>query len=42
MDRKASMARKKSRTAAHIVETTPIRLAGVDTHPGWHALRTVA
>ncbi len=42
MDRKASMERKVSRAAAHVVETTPITLAGVDTHPGWHALRTVA
>ena len=37
MDSKSLDGQKKSRTAAHIVETTPIRLAGVDTHPGWHA-----
>ena len=42
MDRKASMDRKISRAAAQVVETRPITLAGVDTHPGLHALRTVA
>jgi stearoyl-CoA 9-desaturase NADPH oxidoreductase len=36
------MDRKISRGAAQVVETKPITLAGVDTHPGWHALRTVA
>jgi stearoyl-CoA 9-desaturase NADPH oxidoreductase len=36
------MDRKISRAAADVVETSPITLAGVDTHPGWHALRTVA
>jgi stearoyl-CoA 9-desaturase NADPH oxidoreductase len=36
------MDRKISRGAAQVVETRPITLAGVDTHPGWHALRTVA
>src|SRR5438270_3232567 len=36
------MDRKISRAAAQVVETTPITLAGVDTHPGWHALRTLA
>jgi stearoyl-CoA 9-desaturase NADPH oxidoreductase len=36
------MDRKISRAAADVVETRPITLAGVDTHPGWHALRTVA
>ena len=33
---------KISRAATQVVETRPITLAGVDTHPGWHALRTVA
>ena len=42
MDRKASMDRKITRAAADVVETRPITLAGVDTHPGWHALRTLA
>src|ERR1700716_3346399 len=42
MDRKASMDRKISRAAAQVVETRPITLAGVDTHPGLQALRTVA
>ena len=42
MDRKASMDRKITRAEADVVETRPITLAGVDTHPGWHALRTLA
>jgi ferredoxin-NADP reductase len=33
---------KISRAAKQGIETRPITLAGVDTHPGWHALRTVA
>jgi len=36
------MARKIARVTANVVETRPITLAGVDTHPGWHALRTLA
>lgn len=36
------MDRKISRAAADVVETTPITLAGVETHPGWHALRKLA
>jgi ferredoxin-NADP reductase len=36
------MDRKISRAAAQVVETRPITLAGVDTHPGWHALRIMA
>jgi ferredoxin-NADP reductase len=36
------MDRKVSRAAADVVETVPITLAGVETHPGWHALRTIA
>ncbi len=36
------MDRKVSRVAADIIETRPITLAGVETHPGWHALRTLA
>lgn len=36
------MDRKVSRAAADVVETRPITLAGVETHPGWHALRTLA
>jgi len=36
------MDRKVSRAAADVVETRPITLAGVGTHPGWHALRTLA
>src|SRR5580693_3015348 len=42
MDRTASMDRKISRPAADVIETKPITLAGVETHPGWHALRTLA
>ncbi|MGO9284808.1 MAG: ferredoxin reductase [Mycobacterium sp.] len=36
------MARKIARVTADVVDTTPVTLAGVDTHPGWHALRTLA
>jgi len=36
------MDRKTSRAAKQGIDTRPITLAGVDTHPGWHALRTVA
>jgi len=36
------MDRKVSRAAADVVETRPITLAGVEIHPGWHALRTLA
>ena len=36
------MDRKIARVTADVVETTPVTLAGVDTHPGWHALRTLA
>ncbi|HEY2198918.1 MAG TPA: FAD-binding oxidoreductase, partial [Mycobacterium sp.] len=36
------MDRKISRPAADVIETRPITLAGVETHPGWHALRTLA
>jgi stearoyl-CoA 9-desaturase NADPH oxidoreductase len=36
------MARKFARVTANVVDTTPITLAAVDTHPGWHALRTLA
>jgi ferredoxin-NADP reductase len=36
------MDRKVSRAGADVVETRPITLAGVGTHPGWHALRTLA
>jgi stearoyl-CoA 9-desaturase NADPH oxidoreductase len=36
------MDRKVSRPAADVIETKPITLAGVETHPGWHALRTLA
>ena len=37
MDRKISRA-----STADVIETKPVTLAGVDTHPGWHALRTLA
>jgi ferredoxin-NADP reductase len=33
---------KISRAATRGIDTRPITLAGVDTHPGWHALRSVA
>jgi stearoyl-CoA 9-desaturase NADPH oxidoreductase len=36
------MDRKIARVTADVVETKPITLAGVDPHPGWHALRTLA
>src|SRR5580704_19598450 len=36
------MDRKITRAEADVVETRPITLAGVETHPGWHALRTLA
>jgi stearoyl-CoA 9-desaturase NADPH oxidoreductase len=36
------MDRKIARVTADVVETMPITLAGVDTHPGWHTLRTLA
>jgi stearoyl-CoA 9-desaturase NADPH oxidoreductase len=36
------MDRKISRPTADVVQTTPITLAGVDTHPGWYALRKLA
>ncbi|HWF68801.1 MAG TPA: ferredoxin reductase [Mycobacterium sp.] len=36
------MDRKIARVTANIVETTPITVAGVDTHPGWHVLRSLA
>ncbi|MFZ1164973.1 MAG: ferredoxin reductase, partial [Mycobacterium sp.] len=42
MARKAVVDRKIPRAAADVVETRPITLAGVETHPGWHALRTLA
>jgi stearoyl-CoA 9-desaturase NADPH oxidoreductase len=36
------MTRKIARITADVVATTPITVAGVDTHPGWHALRKMA
>ena len=36
------MDRKIARITADVVETTPITVAGVDTHPGWHVLRSLA
>jgi stearoyl-CoA 9-desaturase NADPH oxidoreductase len=36
------MDRKIARVTADVVETVPVTLAGVDTHPGWHTLRTLA
>jgi ferredoxin-NADP reductase len=36
------MDRKIARITADVVETKPVTLAAVDTHPGWHALRTLA
>ena len=42
MDRVSSMDRRVSRAAADVVDTVPITLAGVETHPGWHALRKIA
>jgi stearoyl-CoA 9-desaturase NADPH oxidoreductase len=34
--------RKVARVTGNVVDTKPVTLAGVDTHPGWHALRTMA
>jgi stearoyl-CoA 9-desaturase NADPH oxidoreductase len=42
MNRVSSMDRRVSRAAADVIETVPITLAGVETHPGWHALRKIA
>ena len=42
MNRVSSIDRKVSRAAADVIETMPITLAGVETHPGWHALRKIA
>src|SRR6202000_1000064 len=36
------MDRKIARVTADVVETVPATLAGVDTHPGWYALRKLA
>jgi ferredoxin-NADP reductase len=36
------MDRKFAKVTADVVDTQPVTLAGVDTHPGWHALRTLA
>ena len=36
------MTRKIAKVTANVVETRPVTLAGMDTHPGWHALRSVA
>jgi stearoyl-CoA 9-desaturase NADPH oxidoreductase len=36
------MDRKIARITADVVETKPITVAGVDTHPGWHVLRSLA
>jgi stearoyl-CoA 9-desaturase NADPH oxidoreductase len=36
------MTRKIAKVTADVVETAPITVAGVDTHPGWHALRNIA
>jgi stearoyl-CoA 9-desaturase NADPH oxidoreductase len=36
------MDRKIARITADVVDTTPITVAGVDTHPGWHVLRSLA
>ena len=36
------MDRKIARVTANVVETVPATLAGVDTHPGWYALRKLA
>ena len=36
------MDRKIARVTANVVETTPVTLAGVDTHPGWHTMRSLA
>jgi stearoyl-CoA 9-desaturase NADPH oxidoreductase len=36
------MDRKIGKVTANIVDTTPISVAGTNTHPGWHALRRLA
>jgi stearoyl-CoA 9-desaturase NADPH oxidoreductase len=36
------MDRKIARVTAEVVDTVPVTLAGVDTHPGWYALRQLA
>jgi stearoyl-CoA 9-desaturase NADPH oxidoreductase len=36
------MDRKIARVTANVVDTKPITVAGVDTHPGWHVLRSLA
>jgi ferredoxin-NADP reductase len=36
------MSRRIARVTADVVDTVPVTLAGVDTHPGWHVLRTLA
>ena len=36
------MNRKVAKVTGNVVDTKPVTLAGVDTHPGWHALRTMA
>jgi stearoyl-CoA 9-desaturase NADPH oxidoreductase len=36
------MDRKIARVTADVVDTVPATLAGVDTHPGWYALRKLA
>ncbi len=36
------MTRKIAKVTANVVETKPVTVAGMDTHPGWHALRSLA
>jgi ferredoxin-NADP reductase len=36
------MDRKVGKVTANIVDTKPISVAGMNTHPGWHALRRLA
>ena len=36
------MDRKIARVTANVVDTMPITVAGVDTHPGFYALRKLA
>ncbi len=36
------MDRKIAKVTANVVETKPATVAGMDTHPGWHALRSLA
>jgi ferredoxin-NADP reductase len=36
------MTRKIAKVTANVVETKPATVAGVDIHPGWHALRKLA